>query len=256
LHGGNGLQIDATSAFSSTHPRRANYLYCSDGAGYYRLGYVQNGVSEIGPWLKTVDTGTVNVYQTTFRNGMDFGLSQGSMIFLQVLSANTSTTPTLNVNGLGAKKILRYGNQALAVGDLNPNAYALLIYDGTFWELLNPQTINGTVTAVTATGPLVSSGGAAPNISCPTCNTAQTLTGSTGTIGGSALSPGTCTSGTASVAGAVIGHPVSVGASDGSLPNGLTILSAAVTSSGTVTVQLCAVASNTPTAKTYNVATQ
>jgi hypothetical protein len=253
---GNGLQIDATSSYVSTHPRRANYFYCSDGVGYYRLGYVQNGVSEIGPWLKTVDTGAVNAYQTTFRNGMDFGLSQGSMIFLQVLAANTSGTPTLNVNGLGAKKILRYGNQSLAPGDLNPNAYALLIYDGSFWELLNPQTINGTVTAVTATGPLVSTGGVAPNISCPTCNTAQTIAGSSGTIGGIALSAGTCTSGTASVAGAVVGHPVSVSASDGSLPDGLTVLSAAVTSSGTVTVQLCAIANNTPAAKSYNVMTQ
>ena len=40
------------------------------------------------------------------------------------------------------------------------------------------------------------------------------------------------------------------------LPNGLIILSAAVTTTNTVTVQLCATASVTPVAKTYNVTTQ
>ena len=54
----NGLNVDASATFP-TQPRRVAYLYCSDGTGYYRLGYNQNGVSEIGPWLYTVDTGTV-----------------------------------------------------------------------------------------------------------------------------------------------------------------------------------------------------
>jgi hypothetical protein len=49
---------------------------------------------------------------------------------------------------------------------------------------------------------------------------------------------------------------VSVSASDGTLPNGFIILSAAVTSSNTVTVQLCATTGVTPAANTYNVATQ
>jgi hypothetical protein len=110
--------------------------------------------------------------------------------------------------------------------DAAPTAYALLIYDGQAWEVINPQT------------------------------TKSALTGTTGSIGGSALSAGTCTSGTAAVTGAAVGHPVSVSSSDGSLPNGLIVLSAALTNSNVVTVQLCAVAAVTPTANTYNVATQ
>ena len=225
----NGVNMDTFTTGNSvtpTMPRRTSYLYCSDGSNYFRLGYSQNGVSEIGPWLETLDTGTVNAYKTTFRNGMDFGLINGSMIFLLVKTANTATLPTLDVNGLGVKKILKYGNQALAPGDLSTIAYALLIYDGVEWQLLNPQT------------------------------TKSTLTGTTGNIGGTSLSAGSCTSGTASVTGAVVGHPVSVSAADGSLPSGLIVLSAAVTSSNVVTVQLCAVASVTPVSNTYNVATQ
>ena len=193
---------------------------------------------------------------TTFLNGLDFGMNRGTMIYLVPASSNTSPTPTLNVNGLGAKTIVKFGNQPLAPGDLTHAALAHLMYDGVFWQLLDPQTNQGTVTAVTATAPLVSSGGTAPTISCPTCVTTATLSGTTASIGGGALTAGTCTTGTASVTGATVGHPVSVSASDGTLPNGLIILSAAVTSSDNVTVQLCATGGVTPAANTYNVATQ
>jgi hypothetical protein len=203
-----------------------------------------------------VDTGTVNALTTTFRNGMDFGLAQGTLIYLLPVNNNTSVNPTLNVDGLGAKRILKYGNQGLAPNDLTIYAYAQLFYDGQFWQLLNPQTVQSAVMGVTATAPLVSSGGTTPVISCPSCVTTPTFAGTTAGIGGSALVAGSCSSGTATVAGATVGHPVSVSASDGSLPNGLIILSAAVTSSNTVTVQLCATGSVTPAANTYNVSTQ
>ena len=164
---------------------------------------------------------------TTFRNGMDFGLADGSVIFLLPKFANTSNIVTLNVNGLGAFKILRYGNKGLAPGDLSPNAYALLIYNaaGSKWELMNPQST-------------------------------QTLSGTTASIGGSALAAGTCATGAVTVTGATVGHPASVSASDGSLPDNAIMLRAAVTTSNTVTVQLCAIAAVTPAAKTYNVLTQ
>ena len=79
------------------------------------------------------------------------------------------------------------------------------------------------------------------------------LSGTTGSIGGAALGAGSCTSGTVAVAGAAVGTPVVVSASDGSLPNGLTTLSAAVSAANTVTVQVCAVGAVTPKAVTYNV---
>ena len=251
----NGLNVDASQVLP-TQARRVAYLYCSDGAGYYRLGYSLNGVSEIGPVLKTVDTGTPNVMKTTFRNGMDFGLTPGTMFYLLPVNNNTIANPTLNVNGLGAKRIVKFGNQGLAPNDLTTVAYAHIFYDGTTWQLLNPQTNQGTVTSVSAASPLISTGGTAPTISCPSCVTTAVLNGTTESIGGVELAAGSCTVGTASVVGATVGHPVSVSASDGSLPNALIILSAAVTSQDTVTVQLCAVGTVTPSVVAYNVATQ
>ena len=84
-------------------------------------------------------------------------------------------------------------------------------------------------------------------------NFAGILPGQTGVIGGVALAAGTCASGTAAVNGATQGTPVIASASDGSLPNGLTMLSAAVTGANTVTVQVCAVSAVTPMALRYNV---
>jgi hypothetical protein len=252
----NGLLVDGSSTVVLTHAGWEAFLYCSDGSNYWRMGRSQVAPNKIGPWLKTVDTGTPNVLATTFVHGVEAGLQPGTMFYLLPINANTISNPTLNLNGLGAKRIVKFGNQPLAPNDLTITAYAHVFYDGTNWQLLNPQTANGTVTGVTATAPLVSSGGATPNISCPTCITMAALTGTTASIGGSPLTAGSCATGTASITGATVGHPVSVSASDGSLPDGLTILSAAVTAANTVTVQLCAVANNTPATKTYSVATQ
>jgi hypothetical protein len=248
--------VDGSSTVVLTHAGWEAFLYCSDGSNYWRMGRSQVAPNKIGPWLKTVDTGTPNVLATTFVHGVEAGLQPGTMFYLLPINANTISNPTLNLNGLGAKRIVKFGNQPLAPNDLTITAYAHVFYDGTNWQLLNPQTANGTVTGVTATAPLVSSGGATPNISCPTCITMAALTGTTASIGGSPLTAGSCATGTASITGATVGHPVSVSASDGSLPDGLTILSAAVTAANTVTVQLCAVANNTPATKTYSVATQ
>lgn len=79
------------------------------------------------------------------------------------------------------------------------------------------------------------------------------LSGTTGSIGGTALAGGSCTSGSIAIVNAIVGAPVAVSASDGSLPNGLSLLSAAVTAPGIVAVQLCAAGPTTPVAKTYNV---
>lgn len=63
------------------------------------------------------------------------------LVFLPGFS-NTITTPTLNVNALGAVTISKCGGQPLAVGDLSTTALADVLYDATVpnFELQNPQT--------------------------------------------------------------------------------------------------------------------
>lgn len=113
------------------------------------------------------------------------------------------------------------------------------------------------ISAMSVPGTLTSFTAAAGSFTSMTVNggaVLPSLSGTTGSIGGSFLaSPGTTVTGTVTVAGAVVGAPVAVSASDGTSPNGLVVLSASVTSTNTVTVQLSALAAVTPTAKTYNV---
>jgi hypothetical protein len=53
--------------------------------------------------------------------------------------ANTTTTPTLNINGLGAKNIKKVGAISLLVGDIASGQMVDVIYDGTQFQLQSPQ---------------------------------------------------------------------------------------------------------------------
>jgi len=77
------------------------------------------------------------------------------------------------------------------------------------------------------------------------------LAAATSSLGGSALSAGACTSGTVSVTGATTGMAVSV--SPAADPGAGFAWMGFVSSSGTVTVRVCAIAAGTPTSTSYNV---
>lgn len=79
-------------------------------------------------------------------------LSDGLVVFIRAAGANTSATPTLNINGTGDKTITKLGGAALVAG----NIYGALfegIYKynaaNTRWELLNPYDIPTTTPTVT-----------------------------------------------------------------------------------------------------------
>jgi hypothetical protein len=62
----------------------------------------------------------------------------GFELKMKVTNVNATTTPTVNVNGLGAKTIVKRAATALATGDMPAGAIAVLIYDGTNFQLINP----------------------------------------------------------------------------------------------------------------------
>ena len=81
----------------------------------------------------TVYTLALSPTITQYAEGMD--------LRAHIHTANTSTTPTINVDGLGAKTIKRLGGLALHVGDLPLNHPAKLHYDGTDMILENPAFV-------------------------------------------------------------------------------------------------------------------
>lgn len=61
-------------------------------------------------------------------------LTAGLLVKVRIHAANTGAS-TLNLNGLGATAI-RLLNAALAGGELAANATYILIYDGTYWQII------------------------------------------------------------------------------------------------------------------------
>lgn len=58
-------------------------------------------------------------------------------------ATNTSTTPTLSINGGTAITITKLGGSALAVGDITTSEMACVVFVGTTLHLMNPQTTSG-----------------------------------------------------------------------------------------------------------------
>lgn len=59
-------------------------------------------------------------------------------------AANTTNAVTLNVNGLGAKSVTKFGANALAAGDIQNGQSVRVRYDGTQFQMISP-TIGGIV---------------------------------------------------------------------------------------------------------------
>lgn len=75
-----------------------------------------------------------------YKNGLE--------VRVRALLANTTTTPTINYNGLGDKTIVKNGNQALSIADIAGLGHELqLVYNSTNdnVELLNPAASSGSL---------------------------------------------------------------------------------------------------------------
>jgi len=93
--------------------------------------------------------GTANAQTVT--NSLAYtALTAGIVQWFLPGNANTGAC-TLAVDGLTAKNIFAYG-AALLGGELSNTVPALVKYDGTQWNLLNPQDATGSFTLTLATG--------------------------------------------------------------------------------------------------------
>lgn len=61
-----------------------------------------------------------------------------ALLMVQAGGNNATTTPTININSLGAKTIVKRASTALAAGDIVSGMLMLLRYNGTNMQLLNP----------------------------------------------------------------------------------------------------------------------
>lgn len=137
------------------------------GSGYYEF-YAANGTYTVRITKTGFDTISFPIVlndPTTATNRAtaggtanaltaSFGLSSytdGLQIQLVAIAANTSTTPTVALDGMAAKTIVKYGNQPLIAGDIYAAGHVLdLVYrsSASVFELLNPKNLSDTINVV------------------------------------------------------------------------------------------------------------
>lgn len=83
------------------------------------------------------DTGAADVLVITPAPAIT-AYTAGQRFSFKVAATNLTTTPTLNVNALGAKTIVKMGGSALAAGDLLIGQVMEVEYDGTNMQLMTP----------------------------------------------------------------------------------------------------------------------
>lgn len=85
-----------------------------------------------------------NTYTMSVTMTGTLAYSDGMTVIGAVANANTSTTPSLNINSLGAKTIYRQGGTALFVGDIPAAGRCVFVYDANLsgFVLMNPVDSN------------------------------------------------------------------------------------------------------------------
>ena len=66
-------------------------------------------------------------------------LETGTLVFVKFSNSNSVASPTLNVDGTGAKSIKRYGTTApstSAASAWNAGSVIAMVYDGTYWQMV------------------------------------------------------------------------------------------------------------------------
>jgi hypothetical protein len=92
--------------------------------------------------LNYVAGGGIAQVQTVTLSPAVTALTNGLQVCWLPVAANTAAAPTLAVNATAAKPITKLGTTALVANDLTTTAVACAIYDGTEYQLQNPQTVS------------------------------------------------------------------------------------------------------------------
>lgn len=106
-------------------------MYCSYGNSGSSSSFV--------PYYGECSTAAATAAKTVTISGID-ELTVGLTIMVKFTNANSKASPTLKVNNLDAKSIMRYGTTApstSAATSWNAGSVIILVYDGTYWQMCN-----------------------------------------------------------------------------------------------------------------------
>ncbi len=102
------------------------------------------------------DVTNTDAYIVTLTAPLIAAYPTGFLMKVKITNANTGAA-TINVNSIGAKDIKKNGTTALAAGDIQGSGHiALLFYDGTNFQLLNPPAPANNWTTISTAATLTS----------------------------------------------------------------------------------------------------
>lgn len=128
-----------------------------DGTQFQMLSQSGNAkISQIGTEIYAADSVGTDAYTITLVPAIS-AYTTGMIVNFKAGTANTGNA-TLNVNGLGAKNILKNFNQTLATNDIAIGQIVTVIYDGTQFQMQSQtaQVTNVFLGALTDTGSISS----------------------------------------------------------------------------------------------------
>ena len=147
----NGTANDV-AAFGTGAPVDTSILYTnlvtqsSNGTNGYIAGYTGSNkaltaTQSLGSGINAIVacTGGGSANAQTASCTPSHGSQPTGLISIVPTATNTSYTPTLAVDGLTAKTIVGPLNGSLRAGDIQLGTVAYFTYDGTYFELQNPQ---------------------------------------------------------------------------------------------------------------------
>lgn len=121
-----------------TDPASSDEMLIRVGSFLRKITYASLAQSLAGSayWREYgLDTGSANAYVIALPTAPT-AYAVGMRILLLPVNTNTGAS-TINVNGLGTKSIKRPNGAALSAGDLTAGRWAVLIYDGTDFRIVN-----------------------------------------------------------------------------------------------------------------------
>ena len=135
------MQIHELNRYTDT-PGQDTYLVIDDGEETTKISasdLIKNRI-----WYGTSSTGASTTSKTVTCS--DFTLKTGETIAVRFTNANTSTSPTLNVNSTGAKAIKTISDSTASLAGLwRAGSIVLFTYDGTNWVVDNATIGNGVI---------------------------------------------------------------------------------------------------------------
>jgi hypothetical protein len=150
-----------------------------------------SGTVVASAWLNDADTATYNRLTSVAGTNAITATGPSSLSsiaagdrFLFAPAVSNTGAVTINISGLGVQPITKYGATNLVAGDLVAGTIALIVYDGSVFQLVNPSIVDvahGGTGATTGAQALINLGAVGRLIGVQTFTANATYTPTSGT---------------------------------------------------------------------------